>query len=145
MSRTVENRVVQMQFENKQFEDAVAESRQSIQLLEKDLKLLEGVQALKNIDLAVQSIDVSSIAKGIETLNNRFSTLGIIGMSVTNTLTSAFTGNLLGAISTVASKITGLFSTIYEKGLTRATNIQQSNFALQGLLSTQYKIQDANG
>ena len=137
MSRTIEDRIVNMQFQNKQFEDAVAQSRQSIQLLEKDLKLLEGVQALKNIDVAVQSIDVSSIARGIETLNDRFSTLGIIGMTVTQNLTNAFTSNLLGAIHAVSSKVTGLFTTIYEKGLNRAKNIQQANFSLQGLLAAE--------
>lgn len=119
MSRTVENRVVEMQFQNKQFEDAVAQSRQSIQLLEKDLKLLEGVQALKNLDAAVQSIDVSSIANGIERLNDRFSTLGIIGMTVTQNLTNAFTNTLLGGINTVANKISGLFSQIKSRGYER--------------------------
>ena len=136
MSRTIENRIVQMEFQNKQFEDAVEQSRQSIQLLEKDLQLLEGVQALKNLDEAVQSIDVSSISDGIEELNDRFSTLGVISMSITNTLTNAFTGNLLSGIKSVTSAFTGLFSTVYEKGLNRAKSMQQAYFSFQGLLST---------
>ena len=112
MSRTIENRVVQMEFQNKQFEDAVEQSRQSIQLLEKDLKLLEGVQALKNLDEAVQAIDVSSITDGIEALNKRFSTLGIISMTITQNLTNVFTNLLMGGLKNVGSAFTGLFNNI---------------------------------
>lgn len=145
MSRTVENRVVEMQFQNKQFEEAVAQSRQSIQLLEKDLKLLEGVQALKNLDNAISNVDFSGMQDGLNVLKDRFSTLGIISMTVIQNITNGITSTLLGALHSAGESITGLFRTIYDKGLTRAQNIEQANFALQGLLSTEYKIEDANG
>lgn len=141
MSRTIENRVVQMEFQNKQFEDAVEQSRQSIQLLEKDLKLLEGVQALKNLDEAVQAIDVSGIADGIEALNKRFSTLGIISMTITQNLTNAFSNLLIGGLKNVGSTVTGLFNNIMTRGMNRAKNIENAKFSLMGLLKDADKVQ----
>ena len=141
MSRTIENRVVQMEFQNKQFEDAVEQSRQSIQLLEKDLKLLEGVEALKNLDEAVQAIDVSGIADGIDALNKRFSTLGIISMTVTQNLTNAFTNLLVGGLKNAGSAVTGLFNNIMTRGMSRAKNIENAKFSLMGLLKDADKVQ----
>lgn len=141
MSRTIENRIVQMEFQNKQFEDAVEQSRQSIQLLEKDLQLLEGVQALKNLDEAVQNIDVSGIAEGIEDLNKRFSTLGIISMTITQNLTNAFSNLLIGGLKNVGSTVTGLFNNIMTRGMNRAKNIENAKFSLMGLLKDADKVQ----
>lgn len=142
MSRTIENRVVEMQFQNKQFEDAVAQSRQSIKLLEKDIKLLEGVEALKSLDARVQSIDFSNMSTALESITDRFSNLGVVGMSVLNNITSTVYGKMISAINSLSSTFTGLFNTIYQRGMTRATNIQKADFALQGLLSTQYDIEN---
>ena len=145
MSRTIENRVVEMQFNNQQFEKAVAQSRQSIQLLEKDLKLIEGVEALKNIDKAIDGVDFSSLSSGVQTLSDRFSTLGVIGMSAINTITNSIVSGLISSLTKVLGLITNIGSTIYSKGMARASNIEQANFSLQGILSTQTKIRDENG
>lgn len=145
MSRTIDNRVVNMQFNNEQFEKAVAQSRQSIKLLEKDLKLAEGVDALKNLDRVVNSVDFSALTTGVQTLSDRFSTLGIIGMSAISSITNAIVSGLLNSVQKSIAAITNLGKTIYTKGFTRASNIEQANFSLQGILSTQTKIQDETG
>lgn len=136
MSRTIENRVVEMQFKNQQFESAVAKSINSIKELNNSINLLEGTKALKSLDTSVKKIDFSGLNNGMAALTDRFSTLGIIGASAINTITSAITTNLMGALSTVSSKISGIFSDVLERGTQRAMAIQQAKFSFQGLIST---------
>ena len=66
MSRSIDQKVVEMKFDNKQFEDAVKQSRQSIKLMEKDITLLEGAKSLKNLDKAIQSVDFTHMTKSID-------------------------------------------------------------------------------
>lgn len=136
MSRTVENKVVEMQFKNQQFETAVAKSITSINELNKSINLLEGTKALKSLDRSVNSLDFSGINAGMQSLTDRFSTLGMIGASVINTITSGITSNLMSALSAVGSKVAGLFKDIKERGVNRAMALQQARFSFQGLIST---------
>ena len=136
MSRTVENRVVEMQFKNQQFETAVAKSIHSINELNKSINLLEGTKALKSLDKSVNSLDFSGVNTGMQSLTDRFSTLGIIGASAINTITSAITSNLISAVTTAGRAVTGLFNDIKRRGTERAMAIQQARFSFQGLIST---------
>ena len=61
MSRTIENRVVEMQFKNQQFETAVNKSIASLAQLNDSINLLGGTKALKSLDTSVKNLDFSNI------------------------------------------------------------------------------------
>ena len=76
----IDNRIVQMQFENSQFEKGVKESTKSLENFKKTLDF-------KEIQKAGDSFSLAKMAQGIDDLNKRFSALGIAGMRVIQNLT----------------------------------------------------------
>ena len=88
MSQTIDNRIVEMQFENKQFESGVQESLSTLDKLKQALKFDDASKNLtdfsKNIN---KSIDLSELSKSVDEVNNKFSASGIAGMEVIRRLT----------------------------------------------------------
>jgi len=134
MSRSIDQKVVEMKFDNKQFEDAVKQSRQSIKLMEKDITLLEGAKSLKNLDKAIQSVDFTHMTKSIDRIKDSFSIMGTIGRSVINKLTTDAMSKFQQMTKTVSSSIEKVFSQVYQKGFNRAKNLENADFKIQGLL-----------
>lgn len=135
MSRTVENRVVEMQFDNKQFEEGIAESRNSIQQLDKDLQFDNASKGLINLSESINSLDLTNIENGVIALQNRFSTFGIAAMQIIENITSSLISKFTSGVSAVIGQITS-------GGYARATNIENARFSLQGLLKDEKKVQD---
>lgn len=134
MSRTVDRRVVEMKFDNKQFESAVNQSRQSIRLMEKDLKLLDGVKALTHLDKAISSVDFTRMTKGIDSIKGAFSVLGTVGRSIINKLTTDVMNDIQSMVQKVQTTIVGWYKQIEQRGLQRAKNLENSAFKIEGLL-----------
>ena len=67
--RNVDERVVQMQFDNKQFENGINTSLKSINNLKSGL----------NFDKSVNSL--SGMASSVENISSKFSALGIVGVT----------------------------------------------------------------
>lgn len=89
MSRNVDERLVEMQFNNRQFESGVKTSIQSVEALKKGLNLDASANSLANLDKVGKSFSLAGIAAGIETLSNRFSTLGIMGITALQNITNS--------------------------------------------------------
>ena len=101
MSSNIENRIVQMQFENSRFESGIKESLKSLEKLKEELKLDDATKSLEGLQKAGDSFSLAKIADGIESLSNRFSAFGIMGMRVLENLTDkamAFVGKLTGGL-----------------------------------------------
>lgn len=88
MSMSVDERVVRMEFQNGQFEKAAKESMQTLQQLNSNLKFDGAAKGFKDLEVAATNCDLSSIASAVEDLSNRFSTLGVMGMTVLQNLTN---------------------------------------------------------
>ena len=89
MSNTVDNRAVHLGFENQQFESGVKTSVDSLDKLKKALDLSEQAKSLQNFSSAGKTLNLGGISDGVQNLSNRFSTFGIIGMTVLQNLTNA--------------------------------------------------------
>lgn len=89
MSRTVDQRVVEMQFDNGQFERNVKTSMSTLDKLKQSLNMDGAAKGLENVQQASRNVDFSQMAAGVEALQNRFSTLGIVGMRVIQNLTDS--------------------------------------------------------
>lgn len=88
MSATIDNRVVEMQFDNSQFEKNIQVSLKSLEELKKGLELDKAAASLSNLEKAANKFDLSSIENAVTSLQQRFSTLGIIGMTALENITN---------------------------------------------------------
>ena len=133
MSKTVDERVVEMRFDNKQFEANVKTSMSTLDKLKSSLKLSDASKGLENIDKASKNISFDTIASGVEALQKRFSTFGIVGMRVIQNITDSMMG--------LASKTTSFLTDgIIQGGKNRAMNLENAHFQLQGLLKDEEAV-----
>ena len=127
MSKQVDERVVSMQFDNKQFEANVKTSMTTIQKLKQSLNFKDSGKSLENLSKAANEVKFDNLLSGVETLEKRFSAMGIVGMRVIENLTDS-------AMQMVTKTKNLIMSTIKQGGISRATNIENARFQLQGLL-----------
>lgn len=88
MSTTIDNRVVEMQFDNAQFEKGVQTSLRSLEDLKKGLELDKAVSSLSALEKVANNFDLSGIENAVTSLQQRFSTLGVIGMTALENITN---------------------------------------------------------
>ena len=86
---TIDERVVQMQFNNQQFESGVHESVNSLEKLKKGLQLDDAAKSLSGLSAAGRNFNLSGIANGVETIASKFSALGVIGITTLANLTNS--------------------------------------------------------
>lgn len=89
MTNTVDNRVVELGFNNKEFEQGTQQSLKSIESLKKGLNFDESVKSIGNLSSAGKSFSLASMGESVQAVANRFSTFGIIGMTILQNLTNA--------------------------------------------------------
>ena len=133
MSRTIDQRVVEMRFDNAQFEQNVKTSMGTLDNLKKSLNMDGATKGLENVNQAVNNMSFDKMASGIEALQDRFSTLGIIGMRVIQNLTDA-------AMNFVNKGLNFVTEGIVQGGIRRAMNLENAHFQLQGLLKDETKV-----
>lgn len=126
MSKTIDERVVEMRFENDQFESGIRQSTQSLEMLRKSLRLDEATDSLRNIENAANGMNFSTLNANVEDIGTHFSTMGVFVDQVIRNMANSVYSTITGVIGKLKSKIiTG--------GFTRALNIEQAKFQLQGL------------
>lgn len=130
-----DERIVQMTFDNAQFEKGVAQTRRSLKELDQSLDFKNATEGFSRITSAANGVDLSAIAAGVESLQNRFSLFGIMGMKVME--------ELAGAAINMGKKLWNVtFGQIKSGGINRAMNVENAHFMLQGLLKDEAKVQE---
>ncbi len=110
MSTTIDNRVVSLEFDNAQFEREARTTLNSLQKLD-------------------DSINYNGMQGNLQAIADRFSTLGIVGMTVTQNLTNT----VLDGAKQILHGVNMVFDQIEQGGKRRAMNIEQAKFQLKGL------------
>lgn len=129
MSQTIDDRVVSLQFDNKQFEKGVGESLNTLEKLKESLDLKDAGKNLSKISQEANKIDLSHLSDSIDQLNDRFSTLGIVGITaLSNIVTGAM--NLAKKLGSILASPIKIAAT---GGWSRALNIEEAKFQLKGL------------
>lgn len=131
MAKQVENRVVEMEFKNKDFEKAVAVTMESLEELNKKLDDLNKINTsgFDKLTESANNVDFSRLSSSIDYIASRFSIVGIAVQGVKERIVEEM-AQAASAINQVFSRIE---DTISEKGKARALNIAQAKFQLQGL------------
>lgn len=90
MSRTIDERVVEMRFDNKQFEAGVQTSLSTLDKLKKGLDLDGASKGFEQLSAAAKSCDMSMLGRSVETVQQKFSAFEVVAMTaLSNIATSA--------------------------------------------------------
>lgn len=89
MSKTIDERVVEMRFDNKQFESNVQTSLSIIEKLKKSLDMDGATKGLESIDSAAKKVDMSGLGSAVETVKTRFSALEVMAVTALANITNS--------------------------------------------------------
>nr|DAX52478.1 MAG TPA: tail tape measure [Caudoviricetes sp.] len=128
MSKVVDERVVQMQFDNSNFEKNVAKTLKTLDHLKWTLKDPDFMgNNFKELNKAANNVDMSGLSKGIETVQTKFSALQVMGVTALANLTNS----AVNAGKKIASALT---DSLINGGRERSQKIKDAKFQIEGLL-----------
>ena len=81
MSREVDERVVSMQFDNKQFETNVATTMSTLDKLEAKLNFKGAGKALDELDASAKNVDLSHMGNAVDTIEVKFSAMSVAAIA----------------------------------------------------------------
>ena len=82
MSTSIDQRIVEMQFDNGQFERGAKQSIETLDKLDKSLDLRESAKNLTALSDAGKNFSLDGVASGIEVVQQKFTALEIMGITV---------------------------------------------------------------
>lgn len=88
MSREVDERVVEMRFNNAQFESKVQQTMKTLTAFDKKLKLDGAEKGLEKISGVAEKMNFTKLESAIENLGSKFSAMEVIGVSALARITS---------------------------------------------------------
>ena len=144
MSTTIDNRVVEMQFDNKNFESNVKTTLGTLDKLKQSLNLSGASKGLENVSAAAKKCDLAPMGSAVETVRYKFSALEVMAVTalanITNSAVNA--GKRIASALTIAPLKSGLqeyetqinaVQTILANTQSKGTTIDQVNAALDEL------------
>ena len=89
MSTTIDQRVVEMRFDNKHFESNVKTTMSTLDKLKQKLNLSGSAKGLEGISSAAKKVDMSGLSTGIDTVHAKFSALQVMGITALANITNS--------------------------------------------------------
>ena len=89
MSRTIDEKVVEMRFDNRQFESNVKTSMSTLDKLKQSLKLTDAAKGFESVNNAAKSFDISPLSSGVETVKAKFSALEVMAVTALANITNS--------------------------------------------------------
>ena len=89
---SIDKRIVQMQFDNQNFESGVSKTMNSLQQLNEKLKMKDSSKGLDGVNESLTKLSgfgVSGLTAGVEGVTAKFSALGVIGMTALANITNS--------------------------------------------------------
>lgn len=86
---SIDKRIVQMEFDNKNFESGVKTTLSSLKNLNEKLKMNNSAKGLDGISKAASKVNLSGLSSGVETVTAKFSALGVMGATVLANITNS--------------------------------------------------------
>lgn len=88
---SIDERVVGLKFDNKQFEQGTADSLSALDKLKNALRLDGSTKGLSDIDSAAKKVDLSNIERGVQSIEQKFSAMSVVAITaLANIATAAF-------------------------------------------------------
>ena len=98
---SIDERIVQMQFQNSQFEKGVSESLKSLEKLKEGLQLEKAAEGLKRLQEAGDSFSLANVSESVDNLGERFSVFGTFAGRIIENLADTVYNKLGNAIESV--------------------------------------------
>lgn len=89
MSKTVDERVVSMEFDNRNFEKNVSTSMSTLEKLKQKLSFKGATKGLENIDSAAKKVNMTGLANSVDTVGVRFSALQVAATTALANITNS--------------------------------------------------------
>lgn len=86
---SIDRRIVEMNFDNKQFEQGVQTSLSTLEKLKQGLNLGSATANVNDLATATKNFDMANLASNVETVSSKFSALGIVGVRVLQNITDS--------------------------------------------------------
>ena len=125
-SKSIDNMVVEMEFDNAKFESGVSTSLSTLDKLKQSLKFDGASKGFENITKASNNVRFSGLSSSIEQVSVKFSALESMAFTVFQNITNS-------AISTGKQIYNNTLGQIKSGGKSRASNIADAKFQLEGL------------
>ena len=138
----VDNRIVKLGFDNKDFEKNVEKTQKSLKKLDESLKLEDAASKCKescnSINDSLSGLNIDAINKFVDTSLSRFNVWGKTIQNVVDYVAKTAFGELSSLFTTIPS-------IIVSAGRNRAQNIENARFQLKGLgMDVDQIMDDAN-
>lgn len=89
MSKTIDERVVEMRFDNKQFESNVATSMSTLEKLKRSLKFDGASKGLEDINSAAKRVNMDGLGGAVESVKAKFSALDVVAVTALANITNS--------------------------------------------------------
>jgi len=109
MSTVIENQIVQMQFDNKEFEKNISASMQSLDEFKDKMEFEDSEKSFRALEKASEQVDFGQLNKAIDGLGDHFTVIGRTFYKVTDEIANYFTSKITGAINAVKSVTTDIY------------------------------------
>lgn len=134
MAKEIDERVVEMRFNNGQFEANAKSTLTTLQKLREALNFTKSKDSLKDLGTVAKNANMNQLLTSVTALQKRFSTFGIVGMRAVENVTDSLMGMATKGVRAVTSSIVS-------GGVRRAMNIENAHFQLQALLKDEEEVQ----
>lgn len=104
---SVDHRIVEMEFDNKDFEKRVSTTINSIDELKKSLNFNGVEKGFDNVSKGFAGLGIEKVGSALDAVTSKFSIFGTIGDQVIRNLTNSVTNKLMVAFKEVEGVITG--------------------------------------
>ena len=142
---TIDEQVVQMKFNNKDFEANAQQTLGTLDKLKKALHFDKQGDGLKKLGEEAKQVDFSRMSNQLSTMEKRFSTFGIAGAAAIQRVTNAAMDFGKAMVKDVAKPFTAAVQQIKSGGLSRAMNLEHADFQLRGLIKDAGKVAEIMG
>ena len=104
MSKNIDENIVELRFDNTNFEKNVSTSMSTLEKLKQKLNFSGATTALDSLASSAKNLTFDTAYQGVQKLEVGFSTLGVVGINVISNITQS----LIGMTTQVANVVTGL-------------------------------------
>lgn len=89
MSTEIDSKVVEMRFDNRQFESGVQTTMSTLDKLKQSLNLTGATKGLENVDAAARRVDMSGLGSAVETVGLKFNAMYTIADQALRNITNS--------------------------------------------------------
>lgn len=126
MPNTVDRRIVEMRFDNKDFEQNIGSTLISLETLKKALEMNGAGAGMEKVNEAAKKVDLSNVQNSAEQATRSFSTMEVVAITALANITNS-------AVNAGKKLIGSFIDPLLGGGKQRAMNMEQANFMFGGL------------